>query len=318
MSDQPLQPPVPANYTELTTNTALQSGQYMRFVVTSDANVGDGVNTLEIATNIFTFPNISGVTTVSTPISINNPININFGASIIFGNVAINTWIFSTHRITIINNSGGTIVITGSNGSDIYTTSRQPNTTYYVYRTGDNIYLTDSISSLSSPSASCFSKNTFLALINQKNILPIAMVQSIRGNKKMYRCVYPPYGTIEFTYDHPFTYKGKIYPFEELVKIHPIMKQTAKEISLDDKECGANAKIYNILGDINQLSKKNMFEFGPQLNMIGGLLQPHCWAKLAKKANIVKQLNNADVTERYTMEKFIECGQNYDDVEFII
>jgi hypothetical protein len=165
----------------------------------------------------------------------------------------------------------------------------------------------------SQSSAPCFSKQTLekiIPSISEKKS-PYVLVKSLRNNKKMYRCNYHPYGTIEFTNDHPFIYKNKIYPFEELIKVHPILKQSAKEIPLDDENCSANSYVYNVIGDINQLSQNNTFSFGPNLFMLGGTYSNKLsYIKYKKQAEIMENVLKASDNDTSYLSKYT-CIHNY-------
>ena len=115
----------------------------------------------------------------------------------------------------------------------------------------------------------CFSRETLLKIIKlipeNKSIL---ISKTKRNGKPMYRCDYGNFGTLEFTEDHAFLYKDKIYKFEDLIQIHPILKRTAKIMSADE-----SPYVYNIYGHFRRLHKDNKFEMGPNLYILGGYIQ---------------------------------------------
>ncbi len=142
------------------------------------------------------------------------------------------------------------------------------------------------------------------------------MTKTIRNDKKVYRCKYGNYGELEFTADHPFLFKNKFYSFEELIKVHPVLKKSAKEISLDDAENGKDSFIYNIYGHYEQTHKNNQFELGPNLIMLGGKItdKKEDYNKVKEKMDIIEK--NKDF-ETYSLEKFIE-NKNLDSNELYI
>ena len=113
----------------------------------------------------------------------------------------------------------------------------------------------------------CFSKETFeklKSLFLEKNERYI-LVRYRRGDKKMYRVNYGTYGALEFTFDHPFIYRGRVYIFEELIKVHPIFK---KAVPIDDDP---TSLIYNIVAHQQQFHPLNRVELGPNLFVVGGM-----------------------------------------------
>jgi hypothetical protein len=156
--------------------------------------------------------------------------------------------------------------------------------------------------------APCFSLQTLHKIFNipylskQKLYL---MTKTVRNDKKMYRCNYGNFGTLEFTADHPFLFKNKLYSFEELIKVHPILKKSAQEISLDDAENGKESFIYNFYGHYEQTHKNNQFEIGPNLIMLGGKItdKKEDYDRVKEKMDIIEK--NRDY-EKYSLEKFLE------------
>jgi hypothetical protein len=114
--------------------------------------------------------------------------------------------------------------------------------------------------------APCFSLNTY-KILRQKGIINRihATIQSNRYNTKMYRCQFRNLGTIEFTYDHPFIYNKKIYPFEQLMNIDPSITNV-EEIGQDDESV---KMVYNVIGYPVQLDQRNCFQIDDDLYMIG-------------------------------------------------
>jgi hypothetical protein len=179
-----------------------------------------------------------------------------------------------------------------------------------------------------------FSGSTYKALLNHVPNLSnsINISQLNRGNKKMYRFNLPPYGTLEFTHDYPFLYNKKLYKLETLIKIHPVIKKTAKLISFHDKNCDQNTKLYSVVRHPEQYNEENIFEIEKNLKIIGGIMPQEIWKIQHDKIdNIIKIISSNDdkdeknkenvhnILEKYTnVIKFLDNGEEYGDVAFFI
>ena len=172
----------------------------------------------------------------------------------------------------------------------------------------DTVIYSNTRSGVGLSDTACFSYSTLLYL--QKLIsTPVIIFKSPRHNKKMYKCSYNNI-SIEFTYDHPFVYKNNIITFEQLIKIHPNIKDI-EEIPNDQLE-----NIYNIIGHIDQEHKLNIFQIDNNLQMLGGYYKGDKWIDLYKSVQIVKNMAIYDLnyTINYMKKYEIENLVN-DDLE---
>lgn len=184
----------------------------------------------------------------------------------------------------------------------------------------------NSSSSNNNPPA-CFSLSTFKKLL--KHIPELSkksmfITKGPRKNKKMYRCEIKPYGIVEFTADHPFIYNDIIYTFEDLIKIHPILKKNSTIIPTNDSNCNKKSIIYNIVCHPQQTHDDNIFSFSKDLKIIGGFIVPEYWKENIKN---IKYLNELMLTEpkkaKEIMDKksnvfdLVDNNDKYNDVEFI-
>jgi hypothetical protein len=165
---------------------------------------------------------------------------------------------------------------------------------------GDNIVIV----LLPEEKAPCFSLNTY-RILKQRGVIDRihATVQSNRNHTKMYRCNFRNLGTLEFTYDHPFVYNGKVYPFDKLMHIDPSITNV-EEIAYDDKSV---EMVYNIIGYPIQLDKRNLFKIDDDLYMVGGKyseklgVTPEYFEKKMEVLNKISQNpeHSAYIRERY-------------------
>ena len=172
----------------------------------------------------------------------------------------------------------------------------------------------------------CFSYNTLLEIVRlQKAVNPTQklylMSKTRRNAKKMYRCNYENHENLEFTSDHQFLYENKLVDFENIVNVHPHIKNSAKEIPLDDKTCGSNSMIYNIYGHFERLHKKNQFKLGSNLTMLGGIItnDKEAYNKVEEKINLLEteMKSNDALSEKFSFTKFID-NKNIDSNKLYI
>jgi hypothetical protein len=123
------------------------------------------------------------------------------------------------------------------------------------------------VGSLLPEECACFSKNT-LQILKEHGVIdrPCAQTHDERGFATVYRCDWEPYGRVEFTADHPFKYKGEMVTFEELIKLHPKIKN-AELVPFDDPDLKV---VYNIIAHPDQQDERNMFKMQDDLYMVGG------------------------------------------------
>ena len=187
----------------------------------------------------------------------------------------------------------------------------------------------------------CFSAQTFIKLLplitkSKHPAHPIHISRSPRNDKPMYRCEYPPYGKLEFTDDHQFYYRNKLYKFRRLIQIHPILKITATPIPLDDPECGASSMIFNVYNHPNAYAASNLFALSNGLLIMGGHINKGIVAyhkkyyvlkTLLEKANSSKDVKSslAKYFERHSFGNIMhyidtasEWYNTYSELEFFV
>lgn len=166
----------------------------------------------------------------------------------------------------------------------------------------------DSTSSTSS-GLPCFSKTTLDLLNIQK---PHYVVMSERKNTKMYSCEYRG-KTYEFTYNHHFVYKNKLYTFKDLLKIHPEMKNI-KELPTSEPSV-----VYNIIGHKEYLHENNIFPISDDLQMVGGqaeiILKIGKYEysydtdeKMKKRISLIKKLYDNPEYKKMIEEKYLNMN----------
>lgn len=160
-------------------------------------------------------------------------------------------------------------------------------------------------------SKACFSQQTLLKLLQ---VLPkdrfYLMTKLKRENKKMYSLNYNPFGNMDFTFDHQFVYKNKVYTFENLTKIHPLFKR-AIEKSSDPEEY-----IYNIYGSYDKKYFNNMIELGPNVLLMGGKLFNKTTEYFEEIENKINSIKKEDLIN-FTVDKFINSGIDSDMVHLV-
>ncbi len=134
----------------------------------------------------------------------------------------------------------------------------------------------------------------------------------------MYRAEFPDHGILEFTYDHPFVYEGRYYKFEDLIKIHPVLKETAKEIKMDDEQCPSNCIIFNIINHGDQFHPNNMIPMGENLKMVGGYFNDSRRHLLNKKETLKLYMEAQEEKNQYTIESYIENYKSEEDNKYVL
>jgi hypothetical protein len=141
--------------------------------------------------------------------------------------------------------------------------------------------------------APCFSEKTMFKLLrNVSPKVPVVLVRSIRNDKKMYRVNHHKLGELEFTDEHPFVYKNKVYPFKELLDTHPDFKNNYQELEERAPSCSKHAYVYNFMIDPDHTKLDAMIKMDNSLNVMGLVPFEHFGKQLQKKYEILGALMN--------------------------
>jgi hypothetical protein len=196
------------------------------------------------------------------------------------------------------------LVAQGATVLDTCSTIEAPGTYYFpVYWDGnDKEWEMGSCSSIlqsdpyNNTLAPCFSEKTMIKLLKKVGRqVPVVLVRSVRFDKKMYRINHPTMGELEFTADHPIVYRGKTYPFEELLKIHPKYKNNYEVIDEMDQSCSRHNYVYNFMIDPNHEKLDATIKLDNEMNVVGMTPFEHFGRKLSKKLELMCVLMDGEV-----------------------
>lgn len=157
----------------------------------------------------------------------------------------------------------------------------------------------------------CFSVGTLNWILNKYNNPYILMSKMKRGDKKMYRFIHQNQ-IWEVTSDHKFLYCDKIYSFEELMLVHPLMQKNGinvTEIPVNDMLCGGNSHIYNIY-ELNH--ETPIAELDSCLSILGGNITNNF-----DEATIKKMVENSKENCYKSVKDFINSDNDSNNI-FIV
>lgn len=160
--------------------------------------------------------------------------------------------------------------------------------------------------------APCFSQETLLKLfpLLPKNKFYL-MTRMKREDKKMYSINYGSFENLDFTSDHQFIYKNKVYTFENLIKIHPLFKRAIEKPPQPDEY------IYNIYGSFDKKYSNIAVEIGPNLFMMGGKLFNNTDEYFKETKEKIKNIKEQENLINFTIDKFINSGINSDMIHLV-
>ncbi len=149
------------------------------------------------------------------------------------------------------------------------------NNAWFSYTSGDafnesrSVYvITGALTYVKPP---CFSLKTLYQVMDKTYCDRefILLSKAKRKDKKLFSFTHCG-KTYEVTPDHAFLYYGKVYKFEQLVKIHPLLKRkgAVKEIPFYDPDMGSDSYIFNTYE--LECQKTPIYEFNQCLQLLGG------------------------------------------------
>lgn len=228
---------------------------------------------------------------------------------------------YPTNDTVLIVYDGGVTGGTNNGNASEVTTG-----TYYIQGTWNGTDWTlsglneDPLANLSPITNACFGITVLNGLIDiLKTRMFVIIVKYKRQNTKMYRIYDKKFGPMEFTYNHPFNYKNKIYMLESLLNKNLFKNKKIESIPYNDKNNGYDSYVYNVICDFKQISDLNKFELNG-LTFYGAKYNNNIsFHFMSKKLNIISNIiDHPTITKHFYIEEYVKNTDNYNDEEIFI